>query len=74
MTNNIFQQFKYLNYVPAEADGLEPFESSGFGNRLWCSLSIILEGDEHCQNQLRLGAVIEMLCHLTAFTKQVCTL
>lgn len=61
---------RFLRYVPPEAVGLEPFHSSAQGNCLWCSLSVILEGDEHAQNQLRLGAVITTLCHMKALTKQ----
>ncbi|XP_074616588.1 uncharacterized protein LOC141875988 isoform X2 [Acropora palmata] len=61
----------YLIYLPPEAAGLEPFQSSALGNCLWCSLSIVLEGDEHCQNQLRLGAVVATLCNMKAFTKDI---
>lgn len=50
---------------------MEPFQSSALGNCHWCSLSIVLEGDEHCQNQLRLGAVVATLRNMKAFTKDV---
>ena len=67
----IFLRFRYLSCVPLEAEGLESFQSSGFGTWLWCSLSIIVNGDECYQNQLWLGIEVATPCHLKEFTKQV---
>lgn len=71
LSMTIFLHFRYLSCVPLEAQGLGSFQSGGFGNWLWCSLSIIINGDECCQNQLQLGIEVATLCHLKEFTNQV---
>ena len=56
---------RFLRYVPPEAVGLEPFHSSAQGNCLWCSLSVILEGDEHA----KISCVLVRLLPLFAIWK-----